>query len=344
MEFRILGPVEVVARRSAARTGRPEAANLLAALLVHANEVVSAERLIDALWDERPPETAQAALQVHVSQLRKLLGRDRIVTRAPGYLLRVDADELDLERFERLVGEARAADGPAAAAKLREGLALWRGPPFAEFAQQPFARAEITRLEELRLAAEERRIEDDLALGRHAKLLPELEALVRAHPYRERLRGQLMLALYRSGRQAEALEAYRSARATLVEQLGIEPGPELRRLERAILDQDPELELSTVEPPTAATERADADPVGDRAAAAPPPAARHRRPRGCAGGGGRDPGLRARTRVGREHGGARARPGQRRRSGRRRSRGRSSTRPPRSPRRSGWRPARARSG
>ena len=253
IEFRILGPLEVGARGQPLALGGPKQRTLLAALLVHANQVVSGERLIDVLWNERPPETAQAALQVHVSQLRKLLGHDRIVTRAPGYLLRVDAGELDLERFERLVSEARGADGPAEAAKLREALGLWRGPPFAEFAQQPFARAEITRLEELRLAAQERRIEADLAVGRHAQLLPELEALVRAHPYREPLRCQLMLVLYRSGRQAEALEAYRSARATLVEQLGVEPGPALRRLERAILDQDPELDGSGVEPASAAS-------------------------------------------------------------------------------------------
>ena len=252
MEFRVLGSVEVVAGgQPLALRGRKQR-TLLAALLVHANEVVATERLIDALWDERPPETARAALQVYVSQLRRLLGGDRIVTRAHGYLLRVEEEELDVERFERLVSETGGAAGPVAAAKLREALALWRGPPFAGFEQQPFALAEIARLDELRLGAEERRIEQELALGGHAQLLPELEAMVNAHPYRERLRAQLMLALYRAGRQAEALEAYRLGRETLVDRLGIDPGPELRHLERAILEHDPELLLCSPEPATAA--------------------------------------------------------------------------------------------
>ena len=248
MEFRILGPVEVVAGGQLLALGGRKPRTLLAALLMQANEVVATERLIDALWEDRPPETARAALQVHVSQLRKLLGRDRIVTRAPGYLLRVELGELDLDRFERLVSEARDAAGSAAAAKLRQALALWRGPPLAEFADEQWAQSEIARVEERRLSVLQDRIDADLALGRHGELVGELERLVADHPLAERLRGQLMLALYRSGRQAEALDAYRSARATLVEQLGIEPGSALRRLERAVLDQDPKLDVVSVAP------------------------------------------------------------------------------------------------
>jgi predicted ATPase/DNA-binding SARP family transcriptional activator/Tfp pilus assembly protein PilF len=243
MEFRVLGPLEVVADGQPIELGGRKPRTLLAALLLRANELVSAERLIDALWGDQPPQTAQAALQVHVSHLRKLLGRDRIVTQSPGYLLRVGSDELDLQRFERLLKDAREVDPPAAGQRLREALALWRGSALADFEQEPFAWAEISRLEQLRLDAVESRIDEDLVAGHHATLLPELDAMLAAHPYRERAHGQLMLALYRAGRQADALEAYRSARKTLVAELGIEPGPELRRLERAILDQDPELEL-----------------------------------------------------------------------------------------------------
>ena len=178
---------------------------------------------------------------MHVSHLRKVLGRDRIVTQAPGYRLRVGIDELDLQRFERLLEEARELDPPAAGTRLREALALWRGPALADFEHEPFAWGEISRLEQLRLEAVESRIDADLAAGHHTRLLPELDAMLAAHPHRERVQAQRMLALYRSGRQADALDAYRAPGTTLVAELGIEPGPELRRLERAILDQDPEL-------------------------------------------------------------------------------------------------------
>jgi predicted ATPase/DNA-binding SARP family transcriptional activator len=255
MEFRILGRLEVVDDGSPIELGGRKTRTLLAALLLHANEVVSAERLTDALWGDRPPQTAHAALQVHVSHLRSALGRDRIVTRAPGYLLRVDANELDAQRFERLVNDAREGEATAARARLREALALWRGTPLAEFEQEPFALAEITRLAALRLDAVELRIEHELVSGSHATLLTELDALVAAHPYRERLRAQRMVALYRAGRQADALDAYRAARATFVAELGIEPGPELRRLERAVLDQDPELDVPETAPPVALPER-----------------------------------------------------------------------------------------
>ena len=214
---------------------------LLALLLLHANEVVSTDRLLDELWGQRPPATAGKIVQVYVSRLRKVLGHDRLLTRSPGYVLRVDRSELDLGRFERLVAEAGRADPPGAASMLRRALALWRGPPLADLAYEPFAQAEIARLAELRWVAVEQRIDADLATSRHSEVIGELEALIVEQPLRERLRSQLMLALYRAGRQAEALDAYRRARRELAEQLGLEPSEDLRRLEHAILRQDPAL-------------------------------------------------------------------------------------------------------
>jgi class 3 adenylate cyclase len=241
MEFRILGSLEVVERgRALPLGGRARA--LLAFFLLHPNELASSDRLIDALWGERPPETAQAALQVHVSQLRKALGADRIQTRAPGYLFRLEPEELDASRFEALLAQGRG----------RDALALWRGPALAEFVYEPWAQGEIARLQELRLAGVEERIEAELAGGRHAQLVSELEALVREQPLRERLRGQLMLALYRCGRQAEALALYQETRRLLVEELGIEPGQELQALHRQVLNQDAAL----APPPIAAEEPA----------------------------------------------------------------------------------------
>ena len=248
MEFRILGPLEVHGDSGPLAIGHGKQRALLALLLLEANRVVSSDRLIDELWGERPPPTVAKALQGHVSALRKLLGAERIVTRAPGYELRVDDEELDLRRFQSLAARgaaAREAGDPAAAHDLlRQALALWRGPPLADVAFERFVLAEAQRLEELRLTALEERIEADLALGRHAELTGELEALVAAHPYREGLRAQQMLALYRCARQAEALECYRSLHRTLVEELGIEPGARLQELERAILNQDPALDLA----------------------------------------------------------------------------------------------------
>jgi DNA-binding SARP family transcriptional activator len=233
VEFRILGPLEVVENGKALDLGGQKQRALLAVLLLHAGEVVSGDRLIDALWAEEPPETGRKALQVYVSGLRKLLGRERIETRPPGYRLRLEQGELDLERFSALLeaGEARQA------------LSLWRGPALSDLAYEPFAQAEIARLEELRLACLEQRIDQDLAAGQHAALVGELEALVQEHPLSERLRAQLMLCLYRCDRQAEALEAYQAARAVLVEELGIEPGRPLRELHQAILNQDAALDL-----------------------------------------------------------------------------------------------------
>ena len=236
VDYRILGPLEVfVDGRAVDLAGHKQRA-LLAVLLLDANHVVSADRLTDALWEDEPPRTAGKALQVYVSELRKQLGKERVQTKAPGYLLRVEEGELDLERFQRLHTEGRHA----------EALSLWRGPPLGEFAFERFAQPEIARLRELRLGCLEYRIEADLASGRHAELVGELAALVKEHPLRARLRVQLMLALYRSGRQAEALDVYRDGRRILVDELGIEPSGELRELQQAILNQDPALELSAV--------------------------------------------------------------------------------------------------
>jgi len=242
LDFRLLGPLEVHDDgRSLALGGRKQR-TLLAILLLHANEAVSDDVLSEGLWGERPPKTAPTALQIHVANLRKLLPADRLERRAPGYLLHLELEELDVARFERLCAEARGREPEAAAVALTDALALWRGRPLADFAYDSFAQAEIARLEELRVAAIEQRIEAELACGRHAELVGELEALVAEHPLRERLRRQLMLALYRSGRQTEALDAYRDARITLVGELGIEPSPALKDLEKAILAQDPALE------------------------------------------------------------------------------------------------------
>jgi DNA-binding SARP family transcriptional activator len=240
MEFRILGPLEVEEAGQLLPLGGTKQRALLALLLLRANEVVSRDRLIDELWGGSPPDSGKTALQVHVSQLRKALGRDLILTQPPGYLIRVSDGELDLHRFEQLVAAARAEEPVQAARLLREGLALWRGAPLAELGES-FAPAERA-LEEQRLAALEQRIDADLALGRHAELVSELERLVTQEPLRERLRGQLMLALYRCGRQSAALEVYRSGRRLLDEELGLQPDDELQRLEKAILNHDPSLD------------------------------------------------------------------------------------------------------
>ena len=245
VEFRLLGPLEVERDGRVLAVGGRRQRALLQLLLLHPNTVVLRDRLIDALWGENPPETAANALQVAVHALRKLLGADRIVTRERGYLIRVEAGELDLERFRTLVERARGEPPGVAAETFRDALALSKGPALADLGESGFADIERVRLEELHLAALEERIAADLELGRHAELVPELEALVAAHPYRERLRREHMLALYRSGRQADALDAYQQARRTLIDELGIEPGPELQELERAILRQDSALALAS---------------------------------------------------------------------------------------------------
>jgi DNA-binding SARP family transcriptional activator len=252
MKFRILGPLEVWDEGGEVALGGPKPRALLALLLLHANDVVPADRLIDELWGEHPPQSADKTLHVHVSRLRKALPEDVLTTRAPGYLIRVEPDDLDLHQFERLVNEARGlrARGLTADAseRLRQALSLWRGPALADFAYESFAQTAIARLEEIRLAAVELRIEADLALGRHDQLIAELEALVAEQPLRERLHGFLMTALYRSGRQAEALDVYRDARQALVDELGIEPGAALEELQRAILRQDPALNAPAAGP------------------------------------------------------------------------------------------------
>jgi WD40 repeat protein/DNA-binding SARP family transcriptional activator len=253
MDFRVLGPLEVSSERGAVHLGGPKPRAVLAVLLLHANEPVSSARLVEAVWGEEETPVRRKSLQVSVSRLRKALGDpDVVATKGTTYEVRVRPGELDAERFESLVEEGRralaAGQAEQAAASLREGLALWRGPPLADLAVESFAETDVARLEEQRLDALETRVEADLAAGRHGALVGELRQLVADNPTRERLAGQLMLALYRCGRQAEALEAFRSARQTLVDEIGVEPGPELRRLHEAILRQDDALDAPRARP------------------------------------------------------------------------------------------------
>ena len=242
MEFRLLGKLEVEGDGVDLTPARPKQRALLSLLLLRAGEVVAIDDLVERLWGPSPPATAQSALHGHISALRKRLGTERIETRPPGYrLVLADGDELDTQCFERIVAAARV-DGPAARSeKLREALGLFRGEPLSDVRHEEFAAVETAQLEEVRLAVVEDRIEADLALGRHTEVVPELERLIADQPLRERLRAQLMLALYGAGRQADALQAFQDARAVLVDELGIDPGPALQRLERQILNQDPEL-------------------------------------------------------------------------------------------------------
>jgi DNA-binding SARP family transcriptional activator len=262
----LLGPFDVVDGGESVPIGGAKQRALLAILALHANEVVSVDRLIDELWGERPPESAANTVQVYVSRLRKALesngargSNGLIVSRPPGYLLRADPGQIDVWRFERLLedGTRRLGEGDAddAAKILTNALALWRGPALTDFRFSSFAETEIARLEELRLTAVEERIEADLGRADHARVVAELERLVAEHPLRERLRAQLMLALYRCGRQVDALEVYRGGRRRLVEDLGLEPGPRLQQLERAILAHDPALEAPVAEPRPASRSR-----------------------------------------------------------------------------------------
>jgi predicted ATPase/DNA-binding SARP family transcriptional activator len=243
LEFRILGPLEATDGVRELTPARPKSRALLALLLLRAGRVVSPDEALEALWGERPPPAARNALQGHVAALRKLFGPDRIETRAGGYVLQLREDELDLHRFERLLTDAQGREPLEQAETLAYALALFRGAPLEDFRYDAFASGEAARIEELRLVALEEWIDAQLALGRHARLVPRLEQLVAAEPLRERLRSRQILALYRSGRQAEALEAYRRARETFRDELGVEPGPALQRLQRQILEQDPELEV-----------------------------------------------------------------------------------------------------
>ncbi len=253
MEYRVLGPVEVCHSGRTVDLGGGKQRALLAVLLMHAGQVVSVDRLLDVLWDGRPPSTAVTQLQGLVSRLRRTLAVDdgdptRLLTRPPGYVLEVAPGEVDLHDFELLVDAAhqQMATGEmgAAADRLRAALSLWRGQPLGGVDIAELVEVEVPRLQEHRLSALEDRIEADLAVGRHAELIAEVRALVAAHPFRERLRGQLMVALYRAGRRAEALAAYRQGRAVLAEELGLDPGAELRRLERMILTADSSLDLA----------------------------------------------------------------------------------------------------
>ena len=252
LEFRILGPLEVVEDDRCVALGGPRQRALLAILLLHRGEVVSSDCLIDELWGERPPATAAKTLQVYIFHLRKALGNGALVTNGGGYLLTAAPEQVDEDRFSDLVAEARRqlADDDAKGARERLGaaLGLWRGEPLADLAYEPFAQTYLARARDERLAALEDRFEADLALGRHRAVVGELETLVSQHPSRERLLAQLMLALYRSGRQADALEDYRAGRRALQDELGLEPGPDLRTLQQQILDQDPQLDAPRTRP------------------------------------------------------------------------------------------------
>jgi DNA-binding SARP family transcriptional activator len=237
-EFRILGPLDVKRDGVPVELAGQRARLALVLLLLEGNRVVASDRLVHALWGESPPATAPTALRNVITQLRKALGADAIETRAPGYRLRVDDDSLDLHRVETALAAARSADGGEREQLLRRALAEWRGPPLPELRYADALQGELRRLDELRVAADEELLEAELAGPSAGELVPRLEALVADHPHRERLRGQLMLALYRGGRQADALQAYHDARRTLAEDLGLEPGPELRRLHGAILRQE----------------------------------------------------------------------------------------------------------
>ena len=235
LEFRILGPFEVEGDSGPVALGGQKQRALLAALLLEGGRVVATERLVDLLYGEDAPKTATTSLQNAISRLRRELGADVLETRAPGYVLQVSPEQVDARRFEQQLRDARRAAPQERRDLIEQALGLWRGPALADFAFEQFAQAEIRRLEELRVAALEERIEADLELGGHGDVVGELEALVREHPLRETFCRQLMLALYRSGRQAEALDAYQGARTRFVEELGIEPGPELKQLQAEIL-------------------------------------------------------------------------------------------------------------
>ena len=240
MEIRLLGPLEVQDGDRVIAIPRRQQRALLAALALRAGEVVSTDRLITVIWGERAPASATGSLQNTVAALRKALGPGVLVTKPPGYRLAIEPEDVDANRFERLRGEALGADPEQRVVLLTEALALWHGPALADLDEEQSARLEGPRLDELRVVALEERLDAELLLGRHAGLVAELEALVAAHPFRERLRCQLMLALYRCGRQTEALEVYRAARVA-ADELGLDPWPELQKLERQVLQQDPAL-------------------------------------------------------------------------------------------------------
>ncbi len=246
IQFRVLGPLEVDAGGGSLPLGGPKQRAVLAHLLFRTNEVVPAETLVDEIWGEEPPDKARNIIQTYISHLRKALGPDRIQSHAPGYRLRLDPSELDAIRFDALMRDAKKAlpvDPNIAVGTTEDALALWRGPALADLADQPSLLAEAARLDELRLEAQEHRIEALLASGAQARTIGELETMLTRHPWRESLWGLLMLAFYREGRQAEALSTYQRAREILADELGIDPSPELTRLHDRVLNQDPGLDL-----------------------------------------------------------------------------------------------------
>ena len=273
LEFLILGPLEVRRGSTTLPLGSAKQRALLGVLLLHPNEAVSTARLVDELWGERPPATAEKLVQGYVHALRKQLGDGVLETRAPGYRIALDSGSLDLAAFEGLTSAARSASPPESVELREQALALWRGTPLANVVLEGPERHTVSRLGELRLATQIEQIEAQLALGRHAQLVGELEALTVAHPYQERLAGQLMLALYRSGRQADALEAYRRIRSRLDDELGLEPSQELRDLESAILRHDALLTA----PPATKSESPAPDVSEPRATVAPAGRSRQRR-------------------------------------------------------------------
>jgi DNA-binding SARP family transcriptional activator len=248
VHFRMLGPLEVTVDGRQVSLGGRRQRTLLALLLLNANTPVSRQRLIGGVWGEEPPRSASESLDAYLYRLRKIIGPDRLLRGAGGYVLRVEPGELDVDEFDRLVAIARqaadASDAVRAVGALSAALALWRGRPLADLSDEPFVKTEITQLEQAHLAALEDRVEADLRVGRGASLVAELQELAAEHPLRERLAAALMVALYRAGRQADALAEYKAVRRRLIEELGLEPGPELQELERRILQHDPALAVS----------------------------------------------------------------------------------------------------
>ena len=245
MEFRVLGPLEVIDDGAQLPLGGPRQRLVLAHLLLDANRVVPTDRLIDRIWGDEPPDAARSALFAYVSRLKKLLGSSRIQARPPGYIVLANSDELDSLHFIDLAAQARRVEDPAARmSRLSEALELWRGDPLSDLAEHEALRPALTRLQELRMTAAEDHAEAQLALGQHRSAVPALEALVGENPLRERLWSLLMLALYRSGRQADALAAFHRARTILAEELGIDPSPDLRHLHEQVLNQDSALDTT----------------------------------------------------------------------------------------------------
>jgi DNA-binding SARP family transcriptional activator/streptogramin lyase len=263
MEFLILGPIEVRDETGPVELGAAKERALLGVLALNANELVSTSGLVEAVWGERPPATAEKLVHGYVHALRKRLGADRIVTQGPGYRLAVGANDLDVQEFERLIAEARDAPVSDAVDLRRRALSLWRGRPLADVVVDGAAGVALARLEQLRLNTQLERVDGELGLGRHAALVGELESVAAAHPYDERAHALLMLALYRSGRQADALAVYQALRRRFDEELGLQPGQELRDLEAAILRQDGALALPVPDDGLVPPESADAEPPAE---------------------------------------------------------------------------------